>query len=112
MKKKCLLLIGAAILIFAACQKTNTDDLTFMLEEKKCENPWDALPEQGNYIVEIRGFLNQQGIDVVTLEIDVYDEKAGTNCVECDCPTGRNIFITVPPKDGRKAEDVGFVIVK
>jgi hypothetical protein len=112
MKKNWLLLIGAAILVFAACDTTNTDDLTFKFEETKCENPWDALPEQGNYIVEIRGFLNQQGIEVVTLEIDVYDEKAGINCNECNCLTGRNIIISVPPKDSHKAEAIGFVVVK
>lgn len=112
MNKFCLFLIGATILLFAACQGTDTDDLTFKFEETQCENPWDALPDQGNYIVAVRGYLAQQGIDVVTLEIDVYDEKAAVNCNSCDCPSGRNIIITVPPKDGHKAEEVGFVIVK
>jgi len=112
MKNLWLLFLSAAILTISACQKSDTDDLTFKYEETKCNNPWDALPEQGNYIVEIRGFLNQQGVEVVTLEIDVYDEKAGTNCDECNCQTGRNIIITVSPKDGQKVEGIGFVIVR
>lgn len=112
MNKFCFFLVGATILLFAACQGTDTDDLKFKFEETQCENPWDALPDQGNYIVAVRGYLVEQGIEVVALEIDVYDEKAGVNCNSCDCPSGRNIIITVPPKDGHKAEGVGFVIVK
>ena len=112
MKKIWFLLAAAFIVLFSGCSKTDTDDLTFKFDETKCENPWEASPEQGNYIVEVRGYLTQQGIQVVTLEIDVYDEKAGINCVECDCLTGRSILITIPPKDGHKAEAIGFVIVK
>jgi len=112
MKKFWFLLVGAAIILFAACQNTDTDDLTFKFDETKCKNPWDASPEQGNYIVEVRGYLTQQGIEVTFLEIDVYDEKAGASCIECDCLTGRSILIQVPPKDGHKAEALGFVIIK
>lgn len=99
------------IFIIAACQDSNSDSLSLKYEETQCANPWGEESEEGNYIVEVRAYLEDKGIEVLSIYIDVYDENAGENCNACTCPTGRNIVISVPVKDAKKAEDVGFVLM-
>jgi len=110
MKKSYMFLMGIVFLLMNACQDSYIDGVTMVYEEKKCENPWNALPEQGNYLVEVRGYLEGNEIQVEWISIDVYDENVDAGCTTCNCPTGRNVVIKIPTRDARKAENVGFVL--
>ena len=104
-------LFGVAFLVLNACQDSYLDGVEMKYEEKKCDNPWEALPEQGNYIVEVRGFLESHDIRLDKIEIEVYDKNASASCATCDCTTGRNIVISIPTRFAKNAEAVGFVLI-
>ena len=81
-------------------------------EETHCDNLWEADSVAENYIVEVRKYLEDNGIKVLSIYIDVYDEDAGVNCNACNCPTGRNIVISVPPEDSAAAKALGFTFIE
>ena len=111
MKKLLLLPLVAFIMCLNSCDNTDGDDMRLIFQETKCANPWTALPDQGNYLVEVRSFLEENDIQVVTLGLETYGED-DASCEACTCLTGRNIVLTTPVRDVLKAEVIGFVIAQ
>jgi hypothetical protein len=110
MKKYLLMLLFVSIAFFWACNEEE-DGMSMQYVETHCANPWDTSSTQENYIVEVRFYLEEHGIKVLSIYIDVYDETVGENCNECSCLTGRNIIVSVPPADVDEAKELGFTIM-
>lgn len=109
MKKIGVLLMVLVLFLSTACTDDSIDDMAMIYTETKCDNPWDALFSQENYFVEVRSYLTDYGIQVVSVGAEIYDENAGADCNECSCPTGRNVVLLLPVRDAKKAEELGFV---
>lgn len=112
MNKIIVLLLVLVVFAFNSCEDKNEDELKMQYLETKCANPWDALPEQGDYLTKVYGYLQENGITVISHTVEIYDENAGANCEECSCPTGRYVVIRIPVKDGNTAEAIGFTLVE
>lgn len=106
------LLLLVSFFLFHSCDNSDGDELSMQFEETNCANPWEADPGMENYIVEVRKYLEDSGIKVLSIYIDVYDENAGINCTACNCPTGRNIVISVLPEDVDDAKALGFILME
>ncbi len=110
MKKYLLMLLFASISFFWACNNEE-DGMSMQYVETHCANPWDTSSTQENYIVEVRAYLEDNGIKVLSIFIDVYDETLAEKCKACTCLTGRNIIISTPPADVDDAKELGFTIM-
>ena len=108
MKKFLLLLFFASFFILQACQDSGTDDILMQYVETQCDNPWEALPGPENYLVEVRKYLEDEGINVISLYTEVYDENPDANCSACNCLTGRNIVVGLAVEHSKQAEAIGF----
>jgi hypothetical protein len=111
MKKYLLILLFVSIALFWACDDKE-DGMSMQYEETHCLNPWETSWSQENYIVEVRSYLEDNGIKVLSIFIDVYDETLAEKCKACTCITGRNIIISVPPADVDEAIELGFTIME
>ena len=80
--------------------------------ETQCSNPWDALPQSDNYLLTVHQFLNDNGIEIYSITIELIDGGNGIYCSACSCPSGRKIVIRIPVADIEAAEQVGFTIVQ
>lgn len=103
------LLIGFFVL-FNSCDPDDEEGISMRYDETKCDNPWATLPEEGDYLVDVRYYLEQQGITVLSIFVSTYDENIGEGCDECSCLTGRHIVISIPTEDAYEAEDLGFYV--
>ena len=112
MKKFWLLIIAVGFLLINACENKDGDGTNMQYLETKCDNPWAAEPPgQEDYIVQITKALEDNGVKILSIYIDVYDENAGKNCITCNCPTGRYVVINVHPSDIDEAKALGFIII-
>jgi hypothetical protein len=110
MKKYLLMLLLVSVAVFWACDNEE-EGMSMQYVETQCANPWDASAAQENYIVAVRSYLENNGIKVISISIDVYDETGDENCNACSCLTGRNIVVSVPPYDVDEAKELGFTIM-
>lgn len=110
MKKYLLILLFISVAVLFACDN-DEDGMSMQYVETQCANPWNASATQENYIVEVRAHLENYGIKVLSIYIDVYDETAGEFCSACSCVSGRNIIVRVPPADVDEAKELGFTIM-
>ena len=108
MKRVLMLFILIGLFGFQACESDDPrDDKSMRYKETQCNNPWDALPEQGNYLVEVRRYLEDYGINVVSLAVEYWDEDS-VFCTACTCHTGRNLVLVTPVVTAKIAEELGF----
>ena len=80
--------------------------------ETQCSNPWDILPVNDNYLLTIHQYLNDNGIKVLSISIELTDEGNGIHCEACSCPSGRIIVIRTLDDDIEAAEQLGFSLAQ
>lgn len=109
MKKYSLYILLVIMTLSWSCQDGN-DEGTISMEyaETNCENPWEVLPRSDNYLVNVRAFLEDYGITVITIVILNPDGESA--CGACNCLTTRNIVISTREEDQEKAEELGFTV--
>lgn len=92
-----------------SCQDGNSEGTVSMeYAETNCENPWEALPGSDNYLIEVRSFLENNGITVYSVVI--FNPDGEQVCSACNCLSGRNIVISTLEEDQEAAEDFGFTV--
>ena len=98
---------------FCGCEdKIDTPGIKMEFGETQCSNPWDALPNSDNYLLTIHQYLNDNGIEIYSISIELINGGNGVYCFACDCSSGRKIVIRVPETDIEVAEQLGFTLVQ
>lgn len=108
MNKYRTLLFLLVVLLFACKKDDNSLGIEMIFEETQCANPWEALPNSKDYLLNVHEYLNSEGIEVYSISIETTDSK-GIHCDACNCFSGRIIKIRIPETDKEKAETVGFL---
>ena len=111
MRKYLIMLLLVSVVAFWACDD-DEEGMSMQYIETQCENPWGAATTQENYIVEVTAYLENDGIKVLMIYIDEYDDTVGINCNVYSGLTGRNIIVSVPPYDVDEAKELGFTLME
>ena len=106
------LLIFIMLLGVFSCEEEESDELRMRIAETGCANPWEMRGEGEAYINHIKGFLFDQKILVLRIEIKDELPDGVTPCESCFCWTGRNVYIIILPDQQDEAEELGFTIVE
>lgn len=111
--KKVILLSLCAFVFFCQCKKNEIGEETIVkmyFKETKCSNPWEVLPENNNYLTEVKNFLEENGITVNFIEI----KKISTPPVYggCSVLSGRRINIETTEPSIDKAKIIGFLLIE
>lgn len=100
--------ITVLVLGIFSCQDEEDGLLRMVYEETGCANPWQMSGDQNDYVENIRSYLFEKQVFAFSIEVrNELPEGTGV-CLACYCWTGRNIYITIPPEQREKAEEIGF----
>lgn len=109
--KKILLLGACAISILCSCEKKEAETEQLLIKmffrETQCANPWDALPNSGNYIEEVKTYLTEEKVPVESIRVQRLTDAPSYG--GCSVYSGRKIYIEVYEKYEERAAAIGFI---
>ena len=110
MKKYILIALTFGFAFFFGCKdEIEKPGIKMEFNETQCSNPWkNALPGTDNYLFTVHQYLNDNGIDVYSISIELIDGGNGIHCDACSCPSGRKIVIRIPDANIEVAQQLGF----
>ncbi len=113
MKIYFFIILTFSLIFSSGCEDiVETPGIKMEFAETQCSNPWDVLTKQDNYLLTVHQYLNDNGIEVYSISIELINGGKGVYCHACDCPSGRKIVIRIPDKDIEAAKQVGFKLVQ
>ena len=77
-----------------------------MFQSLGCVTKTRQLPSNSSSV------LNDNGVEVYSISIELINGGKGVYCNACGCPSGRKIVIRIPETDIEAAEQVGFTLVQ
>ncbi|MDF9798192.1 hypothetical protein OKW21_003455 [Catalinimonas alkaloidigena] len=114
MKKNILLLV--LFVSFISCEEdlkgSTAGRIKMMMAETQCANPWAFAHDQEVYMNNIRDYLKDQGVKVLSLELKNELAPDTYLCEACNCWSGNNLYINIADEQRIEAEALGFTIVK
>jgi hypothetical protein len=101
------LFLLVAFILMASCGKN--DSVTMLYEETQCSDVWDANQTSSNTVEEaiIAYFEANHNITMTGVSIKTVSE--GPFCFACNCPSGREIQVSIDEKNVSTLESEGFV---
>jgi hypothetical protein len=113
MKKYFFIALVFGLISFSYCEdQIETPGIKMEFAETQCSNPWDAFPKSDNYLLIVHKYLNDNGIEIYSISIELINGGNGVYCDACNCPSGRKIVIQIPETDIEAAKQVGFTLVQ
>jgi hypothetical protein len=106
LKIKGIIILSILFLIpTLSCDKKG-DLINLHFYETGCANPWSVSHNDPDYIDKVKGYLEQQKINIV--DISITNDGPISGCFSCFCTTGRTVNITTEEEYKAKALTLGF----
>jgi hypothetical protein len=96
-----------ALVLMVSCGKN--ESVTMLYEETQCSDAWRVNQTASNTVEEaiIAYFEANHNITIAAVSIKTVNE--GVFCAACNCPTGREIEVSIDEENVSILESEGFV---